>query len=66
MSYAKEITLFCEICGNWERFQTGRVSTARKLSKKTLGWSYKDTQDICPECDEVEKQSGFALTSSMD
>ena len=65
MSYAKEITLFCEICGNWERFQTGKINTARRIAKNKLGWVYKGKRDICPECDEVEKQSGFAPTSAM-
>ena len=56
MSYNNAIEIFCDICGNWERFDGATVAEARKKLRKT-GWKTTKAipgesraKDICSEC----------------
>lgn len=62
MSLSREIVVFCDKCGEWERVMTAKVSTARRAVKKKgwrrmkdqaladAGWSTGFLIDVCPGC----------------
>lgn len=51
--FSREITIFCDHCSNWYRFDMG-VFTLRSARKwlRDHGWRYvaKDFADFCPDC----------------
>lgn len=52
MSFTKEVVLWCDHCGTWDRFETTtKVSVARRLAKKG-GWTRdpSNQKDFCPYC----------------
>jgi len=50
----KETTVFCDICGNWERVICSTQKKARR-TLQTVGWVYRSGKDICDNCVEKEK-----------
>lgn len=54
MSYTREVTIWCDKCGNWEQ-EPGTTATrlrAKLIDKK--GWKRAVGQDLCPDCDDAE------------
>jgi hypothetical protein len=61
MTYTKQVTLWCDFCGEWKQMSTGSVTEARKDAKKA-GWTsrksaehFRVRQDVCPKCVQEEK-----------
>ena len=57
MSFTREITIFCDKCGDWERVTTAKVSTARR-EVKIKGWRYMKDPEIV--------EAGFSVGSMID
>ena len=58
MTFSKQVTIWCDSCGDWDQLSTGSVIYARKQLKKT-GWKCKsqsDKRDLCPRCKEAEAE----------
>ena len=62
MSYNTALEIFCDDCGNWERFDGCTLAEARKELRKTgwkttkeIPWQSK-AKDVCPECRKKEKE----------
>lgn len=53
MSWTKEITIWCDVCSQWEQGSSVKVTALRKELKRQ-GWaSYKEDgqiKDCCPAC----------------
>lgn len=49
MSYAREVTLFCDECCDWERHETGSVAKARRMARAG-GWTWDRAHDRCARC----------------
>lgn len=58
MSYTKEVTVFCDDCGNWERLTETAVEARKTLRNK--GWATvrleDKTMDYCPDCQSARKK----------
>lgn len=48
MSFTREITLWCDVCGDWTQ-TSGTVARIRKAFKRD-GWSRRGKEDLCPRC----------------
>ena len=53
MSTLREISIFCDKCGRWERFQTNLIRIVEN-HVKTAGWERRRTKvgikHICRDC----------------
>jgi hypothetical protein len=48
MSVTRQVTVWCDECGNWEQATLRTAQMRKELKKK--GWSFKNTYDFCPKC----------------
>jgi hypothetical protein len=48
MSITRQVTVWCDICGIWQK----APGTAQKLRSKLkqLGWIQQGKKDFCPDC----------------
>jgi hypothetical protein len=50
MSYTKQITIFCDQCGNWEQVGATSATQARRMLKRRSWLHRSNGQDVCPQC----------------
>lgn len=50
MSITHEVTIWCDICAQWEQASETTTKDFRKQLKKRKGWFFKDGKDICNFC----------------
>lgn len=55
MSYSKQITIWCDQCGNWVMFSVNSVREARRLASLE-GWIRRKDQDLCSLCTKEKKK----------
>lgn len=55
MSYTKEICLWCDGCGEWQRYGVNTVTEARKFAAVKDGWESTSSknEDRCPTCSDA-------------
>lgn len=60
MSWTREVTIWCDVCGNWEQV-SGTVQQARRELKKRgwkRWWKRPDKDgDVCPNCTAKQDDS---------
>jgi hypothetical protein len=56
MSVSRETTIWCDMCGDWERSVYSFGYTRRQLKLK--GWTFnkESKEDFCPDCTELNKE----------
>lgn len=54
MSITRQVTVWCEGCGQWEQAS----ATAKRLRKelRRKGWKSKGTKDWCPNCKDKSEE----------
>jgi len=61
MSITKQVTVWCDGCGNWEQASSTAASLRRELKKK--GWKtvlkHHIVTDYCPDCWRKQEE-GYA------
>ena len=50
MSWSRQVTIWCDICGEWDQIPTNSVKRARKEVKRK-GWKFRKGKDVCSGCD---------------
>lgn len=54
MSYTRQVTIWCDNCGNWEQATASVASLRKELRRK--GWKCKADLDLCPSCVKGEQK----------
>lgn len=54
MSYTRQVTVWCDDCGNWDLADKPLRELRAELKRK--GWVHRGRSDFCPSCAKKEKE----------
>jgi len=52
MSVTRQVTIWCDACGDWIQ-ETGSVESVHKIAKEKGWWNRKEI-DLCPNCKHMK------------